>query len=714
MTSPRLSSLPPAGARDRAHRPRRGPAHWPARLGLTLLATAVLALPFYAAAEYYLYQKYMSPQASPPVVRLKPADTAAWARTVKGLPAASAPIVLAYHDLNPHSSSPYVVTPAAFDAQLAALESAGYRSLTTDEFVDYLKGGPAPPRSVYITFDDGTNGLWVYGDRILARHHMHGAVFLITGRVDQNRPYYLTWNEIKRMVGSGRWDFQDHTHDLHHRQQVDAAGHTASALANRLWLKDQQRLETRQEYEARVNADIKQSFKDITSHGLPKPQVFAYPFSEATERVNVPSGGTTLQDLLSKYFVTTMTNVSTRPLTASRRAAAAHQVQRLELHSSTTPEQLLSGIARWTQVAPAASKPLAQPALWTRTDGTGHSGIGVFTGQGPFPGNERYAAADYRAVSSVDWTGYQVDATIKGFGNGTNQASIVVRNGSLDPVTVSVSQGNLVLTHSGRWVAVRKLAPTTSHTVRVTVSGATTTARVDGTAVLSWTSKETAGDLAGGIGIRVGINRPGVSWTAFTALRVSALPQDASTATGSRQTVAGSVLLDPNARWESAPGVQAPFRIGGAQLEPQGRTLSAYGAYQPEQTGGWTDYTVSGTIARLSSTGVSGALWVRVGSPLAISVQVSRDRMDVYSGDANSQRLVATRPLAAAAEHRVIITVTASSTAINVDGAIRTTLLAKGEPGGVAYSAYRDLTRRSWPALLQATVAPMATSVTQG
>jgi peptidoglycan/xylan/chitin deacetylase (PgdA/CDA1 family) len=711
VTSPHL---PPSGTRSRTRRPRRGPAHRPARIGLSLLATAILALPFYAAAEYYLYQKYMSPQANPPVVRVDAAHAAAWTRTVKGLPATSAPVVLTYHDINPISSSPYAVTPTSFDAQLSALESAGYRSLTTEEFVDYLKGGPAPPRSVYITFDDGTNGLWVYADRILARHHMHAASFLITGMVNNDRPYYLTWNEISRMVGSGRWDFQDHTHDLHHRGPIDAAGHTASALANRLWLKKQNRLETPQEYDARVNADIQQSIKDITSHGLPKPQVFAFPFSESTGHDNVPGGVVNLQNLLTKYFVTTMTDVSTRPLTASRRAASAHRVQRLEVLSSTKPEQLLSQIAQWTQVAPAATSPLAQPALWTRNDGTDQSGIGIFTGQGPYAGKVHYAAADYRQMSSVDWTDYQVNATITGLGNGTNQASIAVRNNSLDPVTASVSQGNLVLSQSGRQMAIRKLTPSTSHTLQVTVSGANTTARVDGTTVLSWTSKETAGNLTGGIGIRVGINRPSASWPAFSALSVSQLAQGSGTATGSQQAISGSTLLTPNSLWDSAPGAPAPFQISTNLLEPYGRALSAYGAYEPQKTGGWTDYTVSGTISRLSSPGVSGALWVRVGSALAISVQVSNARLDVYAGNADNQRLVATRPLSPAAQHHVIISVTANSTAVNVDGVIHTTLLAKGETGGVAYSAYRDLTRRSWPTLLQATVSSTVSAGTTG
>lgn len=501
---------------------RRGPGHYAARAGLALLALAVLALPFCAATEYYLHQKYLSTQVDTAAVDLTSADTTAWAARAESLPARSAPVVLAYHDIG-YGRSSYVVTPEAFEAQMAALERAGYRSLTTDQFVDYLKGGPAPRRSVYITFDDGPDGLWVYGDRILARHHMHGAVFLISGRVDR-RPYYLSWNEIGRMAGSGRWDFQDHTHDLHLRGAVDAAGHTASMLANRLWLKDENRLETRKEYERRVTADIEQSFADFADHGLPRPRLFAYPFSEATERVNVPQPGPTLQDLMNRYFVATMTNDSARPLTAGRRAASARVVQRLEVLRTTGPAALMSRIARWTQVAPSDAAPLSHPARWTRDDGTGRHGIGALTGGGPAPsGDARYAAADYRDMSSVDWTGYRVDATVGGLGDGTNQGALRVRGGSLEPVDVSVSQGTVLLSVGGKHIGAARLAPATSHRLSVTVRGHTTTVRVDGTVTLRHTSRLATADLTGGIGIRVGVNRPDAAWPRFTALTVNQL-----------------------------------------------------------------------------------------------------------------------------------------------------------------------------------------------
>jgi peptidoglycan/xylan/chitin deacetylase (PgdA/CDA1 family) len=687
--------------------------HWWVRTGLILLAVFVLLVPFYAAAQYYLDQKYMSKQNAPPATRVDATTIAAAKRMDEGLPAATAPVVLTYHDINTDNPSQYVVTPAAFDAQMAALEKAGYRSLTSEEFVNYLKGGPAPPRSVFITFDDGPKGLWVNADRILARHRMHGTVFLITSRID-DRPYYLSWREVGRMAVNGRWDFQAHTHDLHRRMQTDAAGHRGSALSHRLWLRDRNRLETQTEYQARVTADIRSNLDAFKSHDLPKPQLFSYPFGEAIERGNLPPG-LTLQELLYKDYLANMANESPDPLkppvAASRRAAAERTVQRLEVVNSTTADELLSQIAQWTQAPPVASDPLTEPELWTRTNATDQRGIDVFTEHRRFPDkDQRNAAAEYRALGSVDWTDYRVDATITGLVAESNQAAVAVRNRSKDPVVINVSQGTVTLEHGGHQAVVRKLAPKSSHTLSVTVRGATTTARVDGSTELSWTAKGIPADgLTGGFGIRVGSDGPDAAPPAFSALHLSTLPHKTPAAAGSGQTVAESALLAPDAYWESAPDVRAPFEIKEGVITPLGRSaLSVFGAYQPARTQDWTGYTVSGSISKLYDPRMKGAIRVRVGSPQAISVQVSHSRLEVLFGNADSQSLAGARDLKAADSHRVSVTVTGRSTVISVDGKVQMTLPAKGETGGVAYAACRDTNRSSWPRLADLRVVPGA------
>ncbi|GAA2739701.1 polysaccharide deacetylase family protein [Kitasatospora cinereorecta] len=683
---------------------RRGVLHWIARLTLVAVALSVLALPFYAGWQYYVFRRDVTPQGAPAPTHLDRALQASWHSGAEKLPEAAPPVVLTYHDISPTNPSQYVVTPQRFDEQLAALEAAGYRTLTTDEFVDYLRGGPAPPRSVYITFDDGTNGLWVYGDRILAKHHMHAASYLITGKVDHNRPYYLSWAEISRMAASGRWDFQDHTHDLHQRGQVDADGTQASALSNRLWLPDKRRVENVEEYQARLDGDIAQSLTDFADHGLPRPQLFAYPFSEMSERINLPIPGPSLQGVLERTFVATLTDLTHRPLPAGRRAAAARQVQRLEVFQDTTADQLLTQVRQWTLVPPVADAPLQEPASWVRTDGSNAKDIGVLTGAGPYPGTSGYAAADYLPMASVDWTDYTVTATVSDLADGGNNVNLTTRNDSADPITVGLSRSTVTLLRGSgdkrEQISAKPLVAAATHQIDVTVSGNLVKVLVDGRTELSTTTTATGGNATGGISLSVRNGSDRTPWPKFTALKVAQVPPGAATSAASTLSVAKAVLLDPGASWATAPGVPSSMHVGGDGLAPTGLALSDYAAFEQERTAGWTRYTVRGTVRRLNTPGVSAALWARVGSPGAVSVEVSRRGVKVLSGSADNRRLVASRALADADHHDVEITVGSETTWITVDGTVNFAVPAKGDAGGtggVAFSAYRDVTRNAWP-----------------
>ena len=227
-----------------------------------------------------------------PAAVLPPDQLAAATAAGAGLPSRTPPVVLCYHDVRPigptekypdprtNPGYQFVVTPEAFEAQLSALQAAGYTSITSDQYLDYLGGGAVPERSVIITFDDGTHGLWTYADKILERHGMHGVAFLITGNVGTKRPYYLSWQEIDRMAASGRWDFQSHTRKMHARLPVDAGGAVASEIVHRRWLFETNRAETLGEFELKIRADLRGSVQDIVNHRLPRPKLFAFPFSE--------------------------------------------------------------------------------------------------------------------------------------------------------------------------------------------------------------------------------------------------------------------------------------------------------------------------------------------------------------------------------------------------------------------------------------------------
>ncbi|MEU4655343.1 polysaccharide deacetylase family protein [Streptomyces sp. NPDC023723] len=485
---------------------------------LALLSLTVVALPFAATWRYDALRRAVAPQAPAPAAEGKAAGAPAPGR-------AAAPVVLAYHDIGAEPTGRYAVSPERFDAHLRALRAAGYRTLSTAEFTGYLRTGRTPaPRTVYLTFDDGTHGLWTHADPILKRHGAQAAAYLITGKVGTHRPYYLSWAETERMARSGRWDFQAHTDDSHVRAPVDAAGRRASVLSNRIWLPAAGRRETVAEYRRRIAADLDRSITALTDHGLPRPELFAMPFSEVLDRTNLgPDGAATLRSLLRERFTAALTNSGRRPAPPGRRAAAAGFVQRLEITPDTGAEDLLKELAHWAPRRPAdAGRPLRQPGDWHFGSARG-VGLGALTGAGPYP-RDHYVWADHLPLATADWTAYRLRATVTGLRGGVTGASVLVRAGSQRPVVLSVGHGAARLTgkNSGRAGRSCELRAAAEHRLEVSVSPERVRATVDGRPCATLRSPRAADPAAGsgGFSLAVRNERADGAWPAFTSLTV--------------------------------------------------------------------------------------------------------------------------------------------------------------------------------------------------
>ncbi|MEU3254436.1 polysaccharide deacetylase family protein [Streptomyces sp. NPDC006997] len=488
---------------------------------LAVLAVVLVATPFVAAWQYEAHRRAVSAQAAAPAGG--PGGRFAPARVRHP----AAPVVLAYHDVAPDSDSRYAVTPEQFDAHLSALRGAGYRSLSSAEFLRYLATGRAPaPRTVYLTFDDGTRGLWAYADPVLAKHRMRAATYLITGAVGTRRPYYLTWAEIGRMAGSGRWDFQAHTHDGHRRAAVDAAGQQGSVLANRLWRKAARRLETTAEYRTRVAHDLDRSTRALTGHALPAPRLFAYPFSETGRASNLPGGGTAVLDrLLRKRYAVTLTNSAPRPLPAGPRAAAAGLVQRLEVVADTTPTALLRSLRAWSASVPGDEpRPLRHPGRWRFPDGQG-GGLAALTGAGS--ARHTHLSAAYRPLASADWGGYRVTARTDRLSGPDTGVSVEVGHGGLHPATLTVSRAGLRFVQRGPGedeprVTSRRLAPATERELTLRVTPRSVRITVDGTTLtVPRPEGVPPAETSGGIALGVRNEDPDGTWPRFTSVRIA-------------------------------------------------------------------------------------------------------------------------------------------------------------------------------------------------
>ncbi|WP_158726626.1 polysaccharide deacetylase family protein [Tomitella fengzijianii] len=455
-----------------------------AGVALWVVCLMLLVAPFPIAFHFY-HRDVLPPRLGTPA-----ADTVGIDLAGNGFPAGSgaAPIVLAYHDIGTDSSSKYTIAPEEFEAQMSALDAAGYRSITADQFLSYIDGANVPPHSVLITFDDGTSGLWTYADKILERHRFTAVSFLITRLVGTNQPYYLTWRQIAAMQDSGRWDFGSHTQDLHHRVRSTPAGVPGAALTQRKWLPEAGRTETHAEFIARIRADLAGSIDDLTAHGLPRPALFAYPFSEN----ETGDGDGTSQDastVVHSLFPVTFVN-NAPMLTTSRRQSRNGVVNRIELTDTDTPQSLLDRLARTTTIPITDDIDLANAARWTDEAGN----IADITVDGRTvrlaAPSATYARAAFAPRKTADWVEYTISATIAGLDPDANPTdTIAVRTGSPEQILVRVSR-NFVTISRGAFSATEplfesRLAASDRHRVDVHVGDRSTDITIDGTPLFS-------------------------------------------------------------------------------------------------------------------------------------------------------------------------------------------------------------------------------------
>jgi len=96
------------------------------------------------------------------------------------------------------------VTPADFASQMEWLKSHGYHAVSQLQVYGALEEGrPLPPKPVMVTFDDGYRDVLWHAAPVLHRLHMPATEYVITGRVSNGDPSFLTWPQLVRLEKLG-------------------------------------------------------------------------------------------------------------------------------------------------------------------------------------------------------------------------------------------------------------------------------------------------------------------------------------------------------------------------------------------------------------------------------------------------------------------------------------------------------------------------------
>lgn len=214
--------------------------------------------------------------------------------------------VLLYHGIS-EATVRDAMPQSNFRDQMRALKQQGYQSISVHELLAFYENGtPLPAKPVLITFDDARADSFRYADPVLQEFGYKATMFTPAAEVGRHGPYNAVWPTIRKAYESGRWDIQCHSYQAHETVPLDAEGTTpGNFLTNRMWLAVHNRLETKEEYTARLDADYRQCGEELVRQ-LPGLRLagFAYPFGEAGQKFfsNEPDAFAINKALAIKYF----------------------------------------------------------------------------------------------------------------------------------------------------------------------------------------------------------------------------------------------------------------------------------------------------------------------------------------------------------------------------------------------------------------------------
>jgi peptidoglycan/xylan/chitin deacetylase (PgdA/CDA1 family) len=133
-------------------------------------------------------------------------------------------MILCYHGISldeEHLWRPSTyISPELFGQRLETISRGGYAVLPLAEAVDRLYRKELPPRSVVITFDDGTYDFYQHAFPLLKAHGFPSTVYQTTYYCDYDRPIfnlacsYILWKQRGKVLdGGSRFDLPE-TMDL--------------------------------------------------------------------------------------------------------------------------------------------------------------------------------------------------------------------------------------------------------------------------------------------------------------------------------------------------------------------------------------------------------------------------------------------------------------------------------------------------------------------
>ncbi len=188
--------------------------------------------------------------------------------------------VLLYHGIVEKPDG-YNTSVDNFRDEMMALKSAGYQTVTLDDFYKFARGEKQlPAKSFLLTFDDGRKDSYYPADPLLKALNYNAVMFVITKYINSEAgSFYLSKEELDEMTNSGRWELEAHTQNGHDMMTIGPQDQKGHFYSNKLWLSDKG-LETDSDFQERIFNDFVGARNDLENNFGKRPIALAFPFGD--------------------------------------------------------------------------------------------------------------------------------------------------------------------------------------------------------------------------------------------------------------------------------------------------------------------------------------------------------------------------------------------------------------------------------------------------
>lgn len=214
-------------------------------------------------------------------------------------------IFLTYHHLDENESF-VTITPSKFNQHLQVLKENHYNVIPIEDYSCFLEHRKSiPPNAVVITFDDGYRSFYEKAYPLLKKQGFPATNFVVVSYLDSVYPSlpFLTWKQIQEMKHDG-FSFYSHTFNLHQKKRGDDVN-AVPALTNRLFLEQEKRLETEEEWRKRVREDLWMAEAMLKTQLDNKLSMLCFPFGEYNQSVMDDA-----KERGFRYFITTKEGIN--------------------------------------------------------------------------------------------------------------------------------------------------------------------------------------------------------------------------------------------------------------------------------------------------------------------------------------------------------------------------------------------------------------------